>query len=501
MAKLTKDDVLQLEEPFLQACIDYMDSKPVPFDVPGHKLGRFTNDLVKYAGDKVFESDFNAPLGLDNLYKPKGVIKKAEELAAKAFHADRAIFSVNGTTGGILTVIIGLLRAKDKIILPRNVHKSVINALILSGAYPIFVEPDVDKLTGIANGVSLDNYVKAMDENPDAKAIFVINPTYFGIASDLVNIVKQAHQRNILVICDEAHGAHFVFNKKMPISAMDAKADISTLSIHKTAGSLTQSSLILINSENIDVSRIEKVFAMLSSTSPNHVLLASLDAARKTLYFEGEKLIDRALQLANYAREEISKIPGLSILDDNYCTSSSRYSIDKTKLVINTYKLGISGLDVLKQLRKEFNIQLELAEVCEVLAIVGIGTTKEDIDILIKGFKYLSKKYFKENNTLNIPHFKYIYPQLVVRPREAFNAPSKIVPIEDSVGEISCESVMIYPPGIPIVIPGEIISKDVIDQIEFYLKNGGTLLSDSLEGYIKVIDQTNWYKSSDINYD
>lgn len=489
----------QLKEPFLEACIEYMNSNPTPFDVPGHKMGRLTTDLTKYAGENIFKADFNAPLGLDNLYHPHGVIKEAEELAAEAFHADRAIFSVNGTTGGILTILISLLRAKDKIILPRNVHKSVINGLIISGAYPIFVEPDVDNITGIANGVSVETYIKAMDENPDSKALFVINPTYFGIASNLVEIVNQAHKRGILVICDEAHGAHFVFNKKMPISAMDAGADISTMSVHKTAGSLTQSSLILIKKERIDVSRVEKVFAMFSSTSPNHILMASLDAARKMLYFEGEKLIDYALELANYARSKINKLPGLYAFDKEYCTNDARFNFDETKLVINTYGLGISGFEVLKELRQKFNIQLELAEVSEVLAIVGIGSKKEDIDKLIEGLTYLSNTYYKEDGQLNIPHFDYTYPKLIVRPREAFNAPSKIVPIEDAAGEISSEAIMIYPPGIPIAIPGEIISKQAIELVEFYENNGGVLLSDSPDGYIKVIDQSNWFKNVDLD--
>ncbi len=496
---MTDKDKRQLEQPFLKACVDYMNSSPVPFDVPGHKMGRLTNDLVDYAGENIFKADFNAPLGLDNLYHPSGVIKQAQELAAEAFHADKAIFSVNGTTGGILTILIALLKSKDKIILPRNVHKSVINGLIISGAYPIFVKPDVDTQTGIANGVSVKTYVEAMDNNPDAKAIFVINPTYFGIASNLKEIVIQAHKRGIIVICDEAHGAHFAFNKNMPISAMDANADIAALSVHKTAGSLTQTSLILMKKDRIDISRIMKVFSMFSSTSPNHILMASIDTARKKLYFEGEKLIDRALQLAKYARTEINKLKGLYAFDKEYCSSDARFDFDETKLVINTYELGISGFEVLKTLRKKFNIQLELAEVSEVLAIVGIGTTKEDIDKLIEGLTYLSNTYYKENGELNIPHFDYTYPQIVVRPRDGFFAPSKIVPFEDAAGEISAEAIMIYPPGIPIAIPGELISKQAIDLVEYYSNNGGVLLSDSIDGYIKVIDQSIWYKGADLD--
>ncbi len=497
----SEEDKRQEREPFLEAMEAYIASKPTPFDVPGHKMGRMVTDLADMVGKKVFVADFNAPIGLDNLYHPNGVIKEAEDLAAEAFNADKAIFSVNGTTGGILTMINSLLRAKEKIILPRNVHKSVINALIMSGAYPVFVEPDIDEETGIANGVPTANYIKAMDENPDAKAVFVINPTYFGIASDLRSIVKEAHERDMIVMCDEAHGAHFHFSKEMPVSAMDAGADISTMSVHKTAGSLTQTSLILANTDRIDFSRVNRVFGMLSSTSPNHILIASLDAARKFLYFNGEKYLDKSVELAEYARKEINKIPGLKTFDKEYCDRDGRFDLDPSKVVINTSGLGISGFEVLREIRKRYNIQLELAEVSEVLAVFGLGTLKEDADRLIEGFRGLSKEFYGKKEAYVIPHFHYEYPALMVRPREAFNAPSKIVPIKDAVGEISAESIMIYPPGIPIAIPGELITKDALELIDFYQENGGVLLSDSPDGYIKVIDQSVWYKGNDMNYE
>ena len=257
----------QEHTPLLDAIKKYVESEPVPFDVPGHKMGSLKTELSDYAGEMLYRLDINAPIGLDNLYHPNGVIKEAEDLFAEAFGADEVIFSVNGTTGGIMTMIVGIIDAKDKIILPRNVHKSVINALILSGGIPIFVAPDVDQDTGIANGVPTENYVKAMDENPDTKAIFVINPTYFGITSDLKAICEEAHKRGIIVIVDEAHGAHLHFNDSMPLSAMEAGADISSLSVHKTGGSLTQSSVILVKKDRVNFSRIPRASAIRSLTA------------------------------------------------------------------------------------------------------------------------------------------------------------------------------------------------------------------------------------------
>lgn len=491
----------QERTPLLDAIREYVESDPAPFDVPGHKMGRLTTELGDYLGNKLFQADVNAPIGLDNLYHPKGVIKEAEDLFADAYGADEALFSVNGTTGGIMTMIVGTIDAKEKIILPRNVHKSVINALILSGAYPIFVAPDIDQTTGIANGVPTDNYIAAMEANPDAKAVFVINPTYFGVTGDLQEICRAAHERGKIVICDEAHGAHLNFNEAMPLSAMEAGADLSALSVHKTAGSLTQSSAVLVNRARVNFSRIQRVFAMFSSTSPNHVLLASLDAARKKMVFEGRELLDRALALAEEARARIDAIKGFYCFDRSYCDRPGRFDFDLTKLVINVSEVGLSGFDIFRLIRQESNVQLELGEVSEVLAVIGIGTTRRDIDRLVAALKRISDEYYETTETRTIPHFRYEYPELAVRPREAFHAPSKIVLLADSVGEISAESLMVYPPGIPIAIPGEVISADALELVDFYEKSGGVLLSDSPDGYIKVIDQDKWYRGSEMDYD
>ena len=248
----------QNNTPFFSEMKKYIESDPTCFDVPGHKMGNFDNDLEEYAGKTLYKLDVNAPIGLDNLYHPHGVIKEAEDLLADLYNVDEALFSINGTTGGIMTMIIGTIDAKEKIILPRNVHKSIINSLILSGAYPIFVMPDTDPETGIANGVKIDNYIKAMDENPDAKAVFVINPTYFGVTSNIKKLAKEAHERNMIVIADEAHGSHLYFHEDLPLGAMAAGADISSVSLHKTFGSLTQSSAILINKRELMCPELKK---------------------------------------------------------------------------------------------------------------------------------------------------------------------------------------------------------------------------------------------------
>lgn len=491
----------QNNTPFFSEMKKYIESDPTCFDVPGHKMGNFDNDLEEYAGKTLYKLDVNAPIGLDNLYHPHGVIKEAEDLLADLYNVDEALFSINGTTGGIMTMIIGTIDAKEKIILPRNVHKSIINSLILSGAYPIFVMPDTDPETGIANGVKIDNYIKAMDENSDAKAVFVINPTYFGVTSNIKKLAKEAHERNMIVIADEAHGSHLYFHEDLPLGAMAAGADISSVSLHKTFGSLTQSSAILINKERINVSRIKKVYAMLSSTSPNHILLASIDVARKRMALDGHKLLSNTLDLARKTRERINKIRGFHCLDKSYLDGNGRFDIDETKLVINTSEVGLSGFEIFKLMREVENVQMELGEISELLAIFTIGTTQKDADRLVEGLQKISDKYYDITDIKTIPHFSYSFPELIVRPREAFHAPSKVISLDDAVGEISAESIMIYPPGIPLAIPGEIITQNAIDLLHFYEKEGGVVLSDSPDGYIKVLDQDKWYLGSELDYD
>jgi len=466
----------------------------VPFDVPGHKLGRIENDMLDYTGNEIFLLDSNAPLGLDHLSKPAGVIKESEKLMAEACLADKAYFLTNGTTIGIIAMIMAACRAKEKIILPRNVHKSVINGLILSGAMPIFIKPNIDIDLGIANGVSYESVYEAIKHHPDAKAIFLINPTYFGVTSDIERITKLAHDHNMLVLVDEAHGAQFYFNERMPFTAMEASADISASSFHKTAGSFTQSSVILTKGKRIDHIRLRSTINMLQSTSPSSLLIASLDVARKTMYFEGAKRIDNLLAMASKARESLKTVPGIKVIDKDYITSRGSFDFDETKIVIKVSDLGLSGFEVYNIMRKKYNIQLELAETHIVLAVLSIGTTKDDLDAFYLALKELSKKYYKIRNKLPKIKFEYSFPETYTRPRDAYHAPSISVPLAEAYDEISSEMIMIYPPGIPMVIPGEIITQEVIDDIEFYVKKGSVIHSDLDNGNVKIIDKEHWTK-------
>ncbi len=491
-------DFNQNKTPFFTKLKEFGMSHAAPFDVPGHKLGRIENDLQKFVGKKMYLLDSNAPVGLDHLSCPTGVIAEAQNLMAEAMGADRSYFLTNGTTTGILAMVLSVCKANDKIILPRNVHKSVINGLILSGAMPIFIKPNIDELIGIANDVSFDEVKKAIDENTDAKAIFIINPTYFGVVSDLKRITDYAHLHNLVVMVDEAHGAQFYFSHKLPYSAMEVGADISATSMHKTAGSLTQSSIILTQGNRIDHQQLRASLNMLQSTSPSSLLMASLDVARKTMYFQGKTKINNVLKLAKIAREKLKNVPGISVIDKDYLLNQGCYDYDETKLMVKVSDLGLSGFDVYQIMKKNYNIQLELAESHIILCVLTIGTTKQDLERLVLALKKLAEKYHKLKDKLPKIEFRYQFPDPYARPRDAYHAPKHLVKLEDAVDEISAESIMIYPPGIPIIIPGEIITEAVVRDIKFYKEKGGALQSDIDNDtdidYVQIVDKENWIK-------
>jgi len=481
----------QSKTPFFTKLKAYGLSDTTPLDVPGHKLGAIDNEFVEFVGHNVFRLDSNAPRGLDNLSKPRGVLKEAQELAADAFGADHAYFLINGTSQGIITMIMAACRAKEKIIIPRNVHKSAINALILSGAMPIFMKPHMDVELGIANGINIAELKETIEEHPDAKAVFVINPTYFGVTSNLKEIVKIAHEHQMLVLCDEAHGAHFGFSDLLPISAMEAGADMAACSIHKTVGSLTQSSILLTKGDLVDNARVRSTLNILQSTSPSSLLMASLDTTRSYIALHGREKLENLIKIADETRAKINKIKGFKAITKEYVWNHKGYDYDETKIMVKVSDLGLTGFDAYNILSDESHIQLELAETHLILAVLSIGTTKEDLDRFVEGLKNLKKH--KRNQEIR-HKIRFTYPETYARPREAYHAPKKFVKIDEALNEVAAENIMVYPPGIPLVIPGEIINQDILDDLAFYKEQGSTILSDAEDGLIKVVDKENWIK-------
>lgn len=454
----------QKKTPLFDAVKRYVESNPTRFHVPGHKGGRGLPELQDYLGRDTLLMDVNGMEGLDYLNNPTGVIQEAQQLFADAYNAQDAFFLVNGTTSGVQAMIMCTCEPGDKIIIPRNAHKSVIGGIILSNAVPVYIHPEVNNRLGIAMGITVDSIRKAMDENPDAKAIFLINPSYYGIAPDLKSITSMAHNRGIAVLVDEAHGAHLPFHPDFPLSAMEAGADLCAASIHKTAGSLTQSSILLLKGDRIAPENVKRMLNLTCTSSASYLLMCSLDLARKQLVTNGYKMLSHTLKIARYARDEINRIEGLYAFGRELVGTPGCFDFDETKLGVFVRGLGYTGYQIEKILRKEYNIQIELSDLYNILAITSIGDRFIDLDNLIKSLEdIVSRTKTKELKNITIITQQ---PEMVVLPREAFFKEKVTVPLEESIGKVSGEMVIAYPPGIPVICMGELITKEIVEYIK-----------------------------------
>lgn len=460
----------QNRAPIYEALEQFRKNKVVPFDVPGHKRGRGNPELVQLLGKQCVELDVNSMKPLDNLCHPISVIKEAEELAAEAFGASHAFLMVGGTTSAVQSMVLTACKKGEKIILPRNVHRSVINALVVNGATPIYVNPDVDKKLGIALGMKISQVEKAIEDNPDAVAILVNNPTYYGICSNLKKIVEIAHAHNMLVLVDEAHGTHFYFGENMPITAMAAGADMASVSMHKSGGSLTQSSFLLTG-PNVSAGYVRQVINLTQTTSASYLLLASLDISRRNLALRGREAFEEVEKIAAYARNEINKIDGYYAYGEELINGDSIYDFDTTKLTVYTLDIGLAGIEVYDKLRDEYDIQLELGDIGNILAYISIGDRMRETERLVSALYDIRRRYKKDRTGL-FDH-EYINPSVVMTPQEAFYAEKEeMIPIRETNGRICTEFVMCYPPGIPILAPGERITQEIIDYIVYAKKKG-----------------------------
>jgi arginine decarboxylase len=476
----------QNQTPLIDALKACTNRPHTPFYTPGHKRGMGISPiLTDLLGKEVFRADLTELAELDNLFTPQSVILAAQELAAEVFGAEKTWFLVNGSTCGIEAAILATCRTGDKIILPRNVHSSVISGLILSGAIPIFIYPAYNSDLDIAHSITPKSVKTALAKHPDAKAVLIVYPSYNGVCGDLPAIAHITHQYNIPLIVDEAHGAHFHFHPDLPTSALTAGADLTVQSIHKTLGAMTQASMLHIQGNRIDIDRVNKALQLVQSTSPSFILLASLDAARQQMAIDGKKLLSQTLELANKARNEINQIPGLSILQ-----SSDFLKLDQTRLTVNVSQLGITGFTA-EDLINEMGVTPEFSSLENLIFIITIGNTESDIQNLIQKLFNLTQvksltsecQPCKNKNDDMVAHF------MCISPREAFFANSETLPIEKTPERICAEIICPYPPGIPVLMPGELITKTALEYLQEIQKIGSfiTGCADETLQTIKVV--------------
>ena len=462
-------DLSQTDAPIYEALRKFRRMRVVPFDVPGHKRGRGNMELTEFLGEDCMNVDVNSMKPLDNLCHPVSVIKDAEMLAAEAFGAADAFFMVGGTTSAVQSMIMYACKEGDKIIMPRNVHRSAINAIILTGAVPVYVNPDVNHKLGIALGMSVAQVEQAILDNPDAKAIMVNNPTYYGICSDLKRITELAHSHGMLVLVDEAHGTHFYFGDNFPMTAMAAGADCASVSMHKSGGSLTQSSFLLLG-KNVNADYMRQVINLTQTTSASYLLLSSLDISRKRLALSGREIFAQTVEMAEYARAEINEIGGYYAYSRELINGDSIYDFDVSKLSIYTLPIGLAGIEVYDLLRDEYDIQIEFGDIGNVLAYISVGDRKRDIERLISALAEIKRRFGKSGADMLTQ--EYISPVVAETPRKAFYAEKRSLPLEETAGEVFSEFVMCYPPGIPILAPGELITPEIIEYIKYAKEKG-----------------------------
>ncbi len=465
-------EISQENAPIYEALERLRKMRVVPFDVPGHKRGRGNPELARLLGEKCMSMDVNSMKPLDNLCHPVSVIRQAEELAAEAFGAAHAFLMVGGTTSAVQAMVLSVAKRGEKIILPRNVHRSVIGAMVLCGAVPVYVNPQCNERLGIPLGMTVEDVKRAIEENPDAKAVLVNNPTYYGICSDIKTIVKMAHDHGMYCLADEAHGTHFYFSDQLPVSAMEAGADMAAVSMHKSGGSLTQSSLLLLG-PNMSEGYVRQIINLTQTTSGSYLLLSSLDISRRNLALRGKETFEKVRSYAKYARAEINDIGGYYAFCRELINGNSVYDFDVTKLAVHTLDVGLAGIEVYDLLRDEYDIQIEFGDFGNFLAYLSIGDRKQDIERLVSALAEISRRFGKEK--VNLMTQEYVDPQVAVSPQDAFYADKEKVELKDAPGRISGEFVMCYPPGIPILAPGERVTQEIREHIEYAREKGCTL--------------------------
>lgn len=455
--------------PIYDAICAYTQTEPLPFHMPGHKLGK---GIPEYFLNNIATLDITEIPGTDNLHSPSGPIKEAQELAASAFGADRTFFLVNGSTCGMHAIISSVCKPGQKLLVTRDCHKSVLGGMFLAGVEPIFVMPEFCKEFGIMACITAAAVEKALAANPDATGVVLTRPNYYGICCDLESIAGIVHSYGKILAVDEAHGAHLRFSSRLPIAAMDAGADICVQSAHKTLPAFTQGAYLHVKGDRVDIDRLEFMLDILQTTSPSYILMAFLDIARGIMQEDGEQLLNKLVSDIQLFKDEASEVKGLRFLEDSDILQGR---LDKTRIVANIEGLGLTGYEAQKLLRKDYRVEIEMSDFTN---IVAIATTADDEATLGRFFKAVSgigKKYGCEKKILYPEQTEFINPSVRLGINEALKTKIEEIELKKATGRICRSIIAPYPPGIPLVFPGEVITSDIIDYLLDTLKCGGSV--------------------------
>lgn len=435
------------------------------FHTPGHKNGQGIDArLAKFTGRNVFKLDVTVFPEVDSLHDPVGPIKKAQTLMAKAYGVRYSQFLVNGSSVGNMAMLMSACQPGESVILSRNAHKSTLAGVIMSGVWPIWIQPKIDQHLDIIFDSDATQIESAIRQFPEAKAVFVTSPNYNGVTTNLRRIADLCHAYGKLLLVDEAHGPHLKFHPDFPNSAVNAGADLCVQSTHKILSAMSQGSVLHVNSDRVDIMRVRKILSLLQTTSPNYLTLASIDAARRQVVQQGEKVFGRLIRLAENARQRINRFSRMYSMTRAEIRAKG-YDLDVTKLTVNVTRTGLSGHEVERMLAKEYGVQVDCADLFNLIAIMGFGTTPRDITRLVDALAQIDalEPGSQQNWVLQIPSLS---TEMVMIPRDVFlQRHSKRVPLSKAAGHISAQTLTPYPPGIPVLIPGERITQEIQDYL------------------------------------
>lgn len=459
----------QEKTPYLDALLSYVRDNTIPFHVPGHKQGRGVHPKLKENVGSLFLSmDITEVPGLDNLSRPTGVLKEAQELAAKAYGSDFSYFLVNGSSSGLHAMLMAVCNPGDSVILPRNVHKSAFSSLIFSGVAPAYMMPEFDERLQIDHTVTEETLRQALADYPSAKGVLLVSPTYYGVSADVEKFVRIIHENGKIALVDEAWGPHLQFHPDLPVSGVAAKADLVVNSTHKLLSSLTQSSILHLQGDRVDRGRLEAVLQLFLTTSPSCLILASIDATRMQMATQGKALLNNAITLAEEARKQINSLPGLYCMGKEILGQPGVHQLDSTRLVISARELGYTGYQIEDILRKEHGVQAEMSDLFNVVCLITISDHEEELTHLLSGLRKIKRNISAHPPAPRIHHKERNlrdWPPVRLTPRDAFVAPHEAIPFRNAIGRISTELITTYPPGIPTIVPGEEFTPGIIEYL------------------------------------
>lgn len=453
---------MTVKRPLLTAVETYRQAHVYPLHTPGHKGGRGADPALRHlVGDVALESDVSLMEELDDIHHPEGCIRDAETLAAKVYGADRCFLGVNGTTGVIHGMLLGALQPGDRILVPRNCHRSVLGGLILAGLEPVYVQPAYDEEWRLTLQLSPEQVETAFGVHPDLKAVFLTTPNYFGLAADTKKIAEIAHRHGAVLLVDEAHGPHLGFADCLPPSALQCGADAAAQSTHKIVGAMTQCSLLQVRYEHLRPEAMEQAMSLVTTTSPNYLLMGALDGARAQLEEKGAAMAQASVRAAAVLRNALHQVPGLPVLEDELCGKGGVVALDPGKVTIQVSKLGITGPEAADALRQA-GIAVELVDQDHVLFLVTYADDNPELPAIARRIATVLDGLRKPERTLPpVPPVLSI-PEQVLTPREAFFAPKEAVPFREADGRVAGETLSFYPPGIPLIMPGERLTEELI---------------------------------------